>query len=147
MEQGATRHHDGVDTADLVLVTIPAHPRHAATARVVASSLSADAGFDVDEIDDLRLAVNEVIALLTDEPAIGPDDCVDLEFLVDTGTDGRRRLQVTASRTGDVDVPSPDDLATRILSAVVDHFDVEAGRFRLVKYTATDTAGQRDAGD
>ena len=43
--------------------------RHASTVRVVAASLGADAGLTVDEIEDLRLGVNEAVSVLADVDA------------------------------------------------------------------------------
>ena len=49
---------------DLVEVMLPLEHRHASTVRVVAAALGADAGFDIDEIDDLRLGVDEAVAAI-----------------------------------------------------------------------------------
>ena len=46
--------------------TLPLHHRHASTVRVVAASLAADIGFSVDEIEDLRLGVDEAVSVMAD---------------------------------------------------------------------------------
>src|SRR5215207_7661688 len=55
---------------DVVEVILPLEHRHASTVRVIAAALGADAGFDVDEIDDLRLGVDEAVAAIV---AASPD--------------------------------------------------------------------------
>lgn len=122
---------------DVVTLSVPASPRHAATARMVAASLAADAGFDVDEIDDLRLAVNEAIAVMTDDLDDTGDDHdatavrVEIEFRASGSA-----IEVDLRRTGTAAEIGPDaldDLATTILSAVVDHHEIVDGCFRLTK--------------
>lgn len=109
---------------DHVDLDLPLHSRHASTVRAVTASTAADAGFSVDDIDDLRLGVNESIAVLTD---------------VDEAADGRLHVRfecrpgevrVTSQRVGH---PEPltdgdlDVLARKILDAVVDEYAVDAG--------------------
>lgn len=115
-----TDHHDAVT------LTIPASPRHAATVRVVAASIAADLGLDVDQIDDLRLGINEAVAVLTDE--VSEHDELEIEFTMSPG-----RLDVEVRCTGRTAVPAPDDLADRILAAVVDHHEYSDGAIRFSK--------------
>ena len=49
-------------------VIVPLRTRYASTVRVIAASLGAEAGFTVDEIDDVRLALDEVFSLLARTP-------------------------------------------------------------------------------
>jgi serine/threonine-protein kinase RsbW len=51
----------GPDRASLV---VPAHPQYLATVRLTAAALAARCGLTVDEIEDLRLAVDEACNLL-----------------------------------------------------------------------------------
>lgn len=131
-------------STDRITIDLPADPRHAATARVVVASLAADAGFSVDEIDDLRLALNESVALLVDDDLdgggsvamIGGDriERIEVELHVEPG-----RMQVEVRRVASSAVPVLDDLADRILTAVVDSHVVGPGVVRLQK-AALDTA-------
>jgi hypothetical protein len=102
----------------------------------MASSVAADAGLSVDDIDDFRLGINEVVSVLADEPA-GTDGRLLLEFTVAPGP-----VSVTVSRTDGAGATELDELARRILDAVVDHHEYERGSFRLVK-----TASDRDPDD
>src|SRR5262245_17351958 len=121
----------GDRTPEVVELDLPLAHRHASTVRVVAASLGADAGLTVDEIEDLRLGVNEAVSVLADvESADGARLRVRFEIL-DQG------MTVTARRSGVGAVLSIDDidaLAVRILRAVVDDFRVdEDGAFVVVK--------------
>ena len=52
--------------ADTVEITVPTRVEFATTLRVLVASLGADADFSIDEIDDLRLAVDEVFTSLAE---------------------------------------------------------------------------------
>lgn len=128
---------------DQVVLTLPPQPRHAATARVVAAAVAADAGFDVDAIDDLRLAVNEAVAVLTDQvdgdadpddgPDVTPSDLLTLTFRSSAG-----RVEVDLVRPALATAVEFDDLAATILGAVVDHHELLGTGIRLVKLVRDD---------
>jgi serine/threonine-protein kinase RsbW len=119
---------------------LPLSARYATTVRSVAASVAAALGMSIDDIDDLRLGVNEAISVLTDVD----DDVRDagggrlhVRFETEPG-----RIAVTAHRTGvsaTASVAEIDILARRILSAVVDEFSVdEDGAILLVKQVPVD---------
>jgi len=60
-----------------VRLSLPASPRFLAAARVVATSLGAESGLSVDDLEDLRLGVNELVSLLVES---GGGARVELEF-------------------------------------------------------------------
>lgn len=49
-----------------VRLTFPANPRFLRLARLTASGVATDAGFDLDHVEDLRLAIDEACAVLLD---------------------------------------------------------------------------------
>ena len=117
--------------ADHVELDVPLASRYASTVRAVAASVGAELGFSVDDIDDLRLGVNEAVAILSD---------------VDDPSGGRLHIRfesvdatitVRCSRRG-IDEPVVDTdidvLARRILDPVVDEYSVdESGQITVVK--------------
>src|SRR4029078_3911820 len=108
---------DATTSDDHFEVIVPLRTKYAATVRMIAASLGADAGFSVDEIDDLRLGLDEVFSLLADRHA---GERVRTTFRVD----GR---QVSASlmlESSGIDV-EPDELAANILRSGVDRFEVQ----------------------
>jgi serine/threonine-protein kinase RsbW len=116
---------------EFVELDLPLQHRHASTVRVVAASLGADAGLTVDEIEDLRLGVNEAVSVLAD---VDPVDGARLRVRFEIIGEG---MTVTARRSGVGHALSIDDidaLAVRILRAVVDEFRVDDdGAFVVVK--------------
>ena len=121
----------GEGSPEVVELDLPLGHRHASTVRVVAASLGADAGLTVDEIEDLRLGVNEAVSVLADVDAV---DGARLRVRFEIQGPA---MVVTARRTGidqRLSIDDIDELAVRILRAVVDEFRVDGdGAFVVVK--------------
>jgi hypothetical protein len=128
-----------MDTPGPIQLTAPAERASVRLARLLAAGVAADAGFSVDDTEDLRIAVSELVALLVD----GLDDLdvsgspLAVEFRRSEGevvVEGQRPAVDGRPDTGGV-----DDLVLEILRVVVDDHSFEAGadgrRFRLVKRT------------
>ncbi len=125
MSESAPAHTFG--GLDLVEVTVPLRTDFIATLRTVAASLGADAGFSIDEIDDLRLAISEIVSSLVDSGTSIDDRVVASFELGATGV----AVAITTQR-GEIDVQL-DDLAASILRSVVDEYVVTGPRVHLVK--------------
>jgi hypothetical protein len=123
-----------------VEISVPLRTEYFATWRMLAASLGADAGFSVDEIDDLRLAISEVVSSLGNGPerddtiAGSGDDRIDAWFEVEGDQIG---VSIT-TREGTSELVL-DDLATGILNSVVDGYEVRGTTVRLVKRAAEQT--------
>jgi anti-sigma regulatory factor (Ser/Thr protein kinase) len=111
-----------------VKLVVPADPEYLRLARLAAADAGSRAGFDYEEIDDLRIAVNELCHLLIGSGAAGS---VAVEF--DTGTDAVT-VEGHASDPGDL---VSNEFTETILSRVADEHAVTDGddgrHFRLVK--------------
>src|SRR5262245_54509017 len=107
--------------ADLrsVQLVVPADASAVRVARMVSTGVATDAGFDVDDVEDLRIAVTELFALLI-EDAEEPAEQVVLAYDSSPG-----QVKVTGSRamSNDGDAPAIEDLALEILNVVVDEHD------------------------
>lgn len=104
-------------------VVLPARTEMAATLRVICASLGADLGFSVDEIDDLRLAVNEVFTTVAD------DDLGRLEASFELG-DGS--IGVRLSVVGGAPIRL-DALASTILRSLVGDLGLDDGSVSFTK--------------
>jgi hypothetical protein len=119
--------------SERVELNLPLHVRHASTVRAVSSSIAADSGFSVDDIEDLRLGVNEVVSVVADADHDGRARLiVSFEFGAGSVRFAARRTGVEASLSTD-DI---DPLAERILRAVTDEFFVDEAAFVVVKHAS-----------
>ncbi len=119
-----------------VQLELPAAPEYLRLARVVVANVAGGLGFTLDEIDDLRMAVDEVCSLLSE--GSGPGDvlavtCLPSEDLFTVVVRGPAQ----GPGAGDADGRGTAELAELILAAVVDEFDFEhassGSSCRLVK--------------
>ena len=116
---------------------LPLSARYATTVRAVAASMASTISMSIDDIDDLRLGVNEAISVLTDlDDDAPPAGRLHVRFEVESD-----RIRVTVGRSGVDHEPNVelDVLAERILGAVVDEYSIDAaGAFLLVKQVPAD---------
>jgi hypothetical protein len=120
-----------------VRLTVPAAPSSVRLARLVAAGVAADAGLSIDDTEDLRIAVSELVALLIEG---APEDTPEV-VIAYRRAPGEVEVSGQAVVSATFDGPIDDDLAFEILAVVVDShaFEVEGDtrRFRLVKRART----------
>ncbi len=116
---------------------LPLSARYATTVRAVAASMASTISMSIDDIEELRLGVNEAISVLTDLDDDAPiTGRLHVRFELADG-----EIRVTVGRSGVDDEPNVelDVLAERILGAVVDEYSVDdSGAFLLVKRVPAD---------
>lgn len=106
-------------------LVVPAVPSSLRLARLTASSLAADLDWPLDDIEDLRIAVDELTAALI---AGAPGETLELEFAQDGDT-----LVVEGTCATDAPLEPLDPLALELLELTTDQFSVEGrdGRRRF----------------
>ncbi len=119
-----------VTAADEVILTIPGTPDYLRLARLAASDSGARAGLSYEDIDDLRIAVDELCFVVMAE---GNPTPLVLNYRVDAGN-----VEVSGFCDSPNGAPiEPNELARAIIGAVVDEYEVSGDatgrRFRLVK--------------
>ena len=103
----------------VVSLTFPATTENVRLARLVTAAIATQGGFGVDQIDDLRIAVDELCTLLVANAS--PDAEVTTKFEL---ADGSLRLEASASTTSQRDVFAADELTAHILAATVDRHEI-----------------------
>ena len=113
-------------------LALPADTRLLRLVRLVASGLASTAGFDVDELDDLRIAVDEAVASLLEG---GDGTRLNLRF--DVGGSEVGMSGSTPAAPGMTLDADRVELSTQILAAVCDdhELDVSGGNVtvRIIK--------------
>ena len=137
MSDGASGQQDGAPKVPEVHLALPATPEFVRLARVTATGLASRAGFSIDEVEDLRLAIDELCFTL-----IGPkgrEGRLELRYRLDGPA-----LEVEGSLDCDESsVPHLSDWSDKILDALVDEHQVGRGvgagngdcGFRMLKRT------------
>lgn len=130
-----------MDPRPPVLLTAPAERTSVRLARILAAGVAADAGLSIDDTEDLRIAVSELVALLVDGAEV-PGQSIVVRYSRAAGqvvVDGER----PANGADDGANAAVDDLALEILRVVVDDHsfdaDAEGRRFHLVKRARVST--------
>lgn len=122
---------------DAVELTFPASSRFVRLSRMAAATLAAELDFDVEEIEDIRIAVDELVTLLVG----GADGAsVGLRFVAKDG-----RLVVEGRCRGPM-VPAAEvgDLVEAILSATIEEHqvDLSAGHRRFAFHKSRQNNGR-----
>jgi serine/threonine-protein kinase RsbW len=133
-----------IDRSSHVDVTLPLRSEFASIVRLIAASLGADAGFSVDDIDDLRLAMSEVFSSLVDGTAPDGDpgrvgitfDATGPGLVVTLARSSATNAAAAAGDDQSLDGFELDELATSIIGVAVDEFAIGDGVVRLVKLGA-----------
>ena len=111
--------------ANEVEMRVPAEVAFISTLRITAASLAARCDLTIDDIEDLRLAVDESCALLLPHATL--DSAIDIRFGLSAG-----RLQVDVSvQTDEASEPDRDGFAWTVLEALASSVDVTKHDSRL----------------
>jgi serine/threonine-protein kinase RsbW len=106
--------------------------------RLTAAGLASRLGFTFDEVEDLRIAVDELCFHLLGEADDGDDDASGDPRTMDLTYSAGEEVITITGRTGLTGpIPEPSELAEQILDALVDEHEVTGSdgmiRFRLTK--------------
>lgn len=119
-----------------VRLSLPAAPAFLQVARLSGSALASRAGFSIDEVDDVRIAIDELSTVLVQ--VAEREQAIELEFVLSPGN-----LAVTGRVPSRV-APSLSELTARILDVVVDRYelDTQGGNagFALEKHSEVESA-------
>ena len=128
------------ETADYVRVRMPAEGAYLSVLRTATAGLAARLDFTLDEIEDLRIAIDEACAMLLAQAIPGTD----LECDFELGTD---QVTITVSVVAaQARVPARDTFAWTVLSALAGSVDSRLGpddrvAIVLVKHRAASGSG------
>jgi serine/threonine-protein kinase RsbW len=111
----------GAAPNDVVTIKLPAAGAYLSVLRTATAGLAARLDFTLDEIEDLRIAVDEACAMLLSQALPGAD--LECEFALESDS---MRVSVSVL-TQDGQEPSRDTFAWTVLSALAGDVDSTAG--------------------
>lgn len=118
---GAGEPTSGPPPAATVELRLPGEVRFLRLARLVASGLAAELGSSVEGVEDVRVAIDELSAVLLSDLDAGSTD-LELTFR----TDGHDLVVEGSCRAPAGSAPAPDGLAAELLGLITDRWDVSA---------------------
>jgi serine/threonine-protein kinase RsbW len=134
-QNGLEERDEQLRTGGDVRLVVPASPEYLRLVRLTAAGMASRLGFTFDEVEDLRIAVDELCFHLLGDGDDDPSaDDRTMDLIYSAGTDF---ISITG-RTGlSGAVPEPSELSEQILDALVDEHDVSGNdgliTFRLKK--------------
>ena len=135
-QNGLEERDEQLRTGGDVRLVVPAAPEYLRLVRLTAAGLASRLGFTFDEVEDLRIAVDELCFHLLGESdeEVPLDDLRTMDLVYSAGPD----VITITGRTGlSGAVPERSELSEQILDALVDEHEVSGGNgmitFRLKK--------------
>jgi serine/threonine-protein kinase RsbW len=125
---------------DQVMVRLPAEGAYLSVLRTATAGLAARLDFTLDEIEDLRIAVDEACAMLLAQATAGSD--LECNFVLD---DAAMTIEVSADSTLGRP-PAKDTFAWTVLSALAGSVDSSVGPDGRVTIVLRKTRGQSGSG-
>jgi serine/threonine-protein kinase RsbW len=136
--QDQSEREERLGTGGDVRLVVPAAPEYLRLVRLTAAGLASRLGFTFDEVEDLRIAVDELCFHLlgdVDDEEAGPaaeGRTMDLTYSAATDS-----ITITGQTGASGAVPEPSELSEQILDALVDEHEVGSAdglvMFRLKK--------------
>ena len=120
-----TAHEQAVVEDDVVLLTVPAEVGYLGVLRTATAGLAARLHFALDEIEDLRIAVDEACAMLLAVAVRGAE--LECRFSV---TDDALAVEVTVATSPGASLPSTSSFAWKVLTALTTHATAEVAGLR-----------------
>jgi serine/threonine-protein kinase RsbW len=118
-----------------IALIVPAEARYLRIARLTGAGIAGDLGFGLQDIEDLRIAIDEMCAALIDGADPGLD--LSLDYLVDGDV-----LEIEGRCPQPGEVPDLHPVAKELLTLTADEFklysDAGGRAFRLVKHRDVD---------
>jgi serine/threonine-protein kinase RsbW len=109
------------EVRDVVTVRLPADSAYLSVLRTATAGLAARLDFYLDEIEDLRIAIDEACAMLLAQAVPGTDLTCEFELTDDAMSIGVSVLTVDGRQ------PSRDTFAWTVLSSLAGDVDAEVG--------------------
>ncbi len=126
--------------ADRISLTVPTRAEYAKTVRMTASALVSRMGATYDDLDDVRVAAEELFVYACDHA--GEDDEVAIEFLLEEEAVHMTVRLPKGERATDEDAERRAAYATFILQSVCDHYeltsDLEGQYLKVMKVLAAE---------
>ncbi|WP_409227367.1 ATP-binding protein [Gudongella sp. SC589] len=113
---------------DIIVVTIPKKPDYTSMIRLISSSIGNKVGYNIDEIEDLKVAMGEAFILSYGKSS---DESIEIEFQIH-----KNKLEVSLhwNITGGNEESKEAALGRMIIESLMDEAYYTDEEIRLIKY-------------
>jgi hypothetical protein len=134
-QNGLDERDEQLRTGGDVRLVVPASPEYLRLVRLTAAGMASRLGFTFDEVEDLRIAVDELCFHLLGDDDVIPSEERTMDLIYSAGADS---ITITGRTALSGAVPEQSELSEQILDALVDEHEVTGGTngtvtFRLKK--------------
>ncbi|MCX7773516.1 MAG: ATP-binding protein [Clostridia bacterium] len=119
-------------TADTVSVLIPLKAEYVSIARLTASGIANRIGFDIDTIEDIKVALSEVLSKIIEKQLAEDRIVIDFLYLEDGIT---INFKLTNQNISDLFDNETDQFALAIISSLMDEVDLQKREHDMITMT------------
>ncbi len=102
-------------------LSFPMNAAYVSSARLTASAVANRVNFDIDEIEDIKMAVSEACTFILKTMTASEDSNFDIRFKLSDG-----HMEIKLMTNGVKETPhSPDEMSLMMIKALVDEFKME----------------------
>ncbi|HOK43744.1 MAG TPA: hypothetical protein PLD49_08775, partial [Thermoclostridium caenicola] len=106
---------------DSVSVLVPAKAEYVSVVRLTASGIASRLGFDIDDIEDIKVSISEVISRMIDKRVSSGRIAIDFHLFSDSI---RIDFRLSDSSPKDIFAGGADDLAFEIIRSLMDEVNL-----------------------
>ena len=111
---------DNVKNNEIVQLSLPFNPAYVFSVRLTASSIATRCGFDVDEVEDIKVAISEACTFIINKLPKKAGNVFTVEFVIQQDA-----VRATIRTKSAVDVDSlEDDMSIVMIKALMDEFEI-----------------------
>jgi serine/threonine-protein kinase RsbW len=115
-----------IDGDDVVLLAVPASGAYLGVLRTATAGLAARLQFTLDEIEDLRIAVDEACAMLLAAADVPHGEEIELSCRFTVTNDALTVETTVPASSGQMPLPGGESFAWQVLSALADEVHAKA---------------------
>jgi len=109
-----------MSNGEQIKLTLPVNAAYVSAARLTASSVANRLNFDIEEIEDIKVAVSEACTYIIKNPCFGSSDNFKIEFNV-TRDCIKINLSVESDKKVNID---DDEMSLRVIKALMNNTDI-----------------------
>ncbi|HOL84215.1 ATP-binding protein [Thermoclostridium caenicola] len=114
---------------DSVSVLVPAKAEYVSVVRLTASGIASRLGFDIDDIEDIKVSISEVISRMIDKRVSSGRIAIDFHLFSDSI---RIDFRLSDSSPKDIFAGGADDLAFEIIRSLMDEVNLNTDNQALL---------------